>query len=198
MRIMARFPRILLTALALLMAVPIASVAENGDDLWSDRFGFPDVDGPVLCAAEFQGSLVIGGQFRRVSGVEVRNIARWDGSGWSPLGDGLEGDVLSLAVYGGELVASGRFDRSGNRALRGIASWNGAGWSPLGSGLWLETPQLAVGAYALEVSGGLLYAAGDFDRAGGVEAHHVAKWNGSAWSALGGGRVAEAHTAAHS
>ena len=184
---MARFPQILLTALALLAAVPIAAVAAEGDALWSDRFGLPDVDGTVLCAAEFQGSLVIGGRFRLASGVEVRNIARWDGTGWSPLGEGLEGDVASLAVYGGQLVASGRFERSGTRTLRGIASWNGAEWSPLGGGLWLELSQFAVGANALEVSGSLLYAAGDFDRAGGVEARRVARWDGSAWSALGSG-----------
>ena len=37
------------------------------------------------------------------------------------------------------------------------------------------------------MNGNLLYAAGAFDQAGGVEAHGVAQWNGSAWSALGGG-----------
>ena len=39
---------------------------------------------------------------------------------------------------------------------------------------------------ALAVSGsGNLYAGGDFTTAGGVGANHIAKWNGSAWSALG-------------
>jgi formylglycine-generating enzyme required for sulfatase activity/murein DD-endopeptidase MepM/ murein hydrolase activator NlpD len=41
--------------------------------------------------------------------------------------------------------------------------------------------------YALAVSGTDLYAGGEFTTAGGVPANRIAKWNGSAWSALGGG-----------
>src|SRR5262245_8154588 len=115
---MARLPLISLAALALLAAVPLVSVAAEGDESWSDRFGFPDIDGSVQCAVEFQGSLVIGGHFQRVSGIEAHSIARWDGSQWFPLGEGFEGDVLSLAVYGGQLIASGSFDRSGTQTLR--------------------------------------------------------------------------------
>ena len=40
---------------------------------------------------------------------------------------------------------------------------------------------------ALAVSGTDLYAGGDFTTAGGVPANCIAKWNGSAWSALGSG-----------
>jgi hypothetical protein len=41
--------------------------------------------------------------------------------------------------------------------------------------------------YALAVSGADLYAGGSFFAAGGSAAIYVAKWNGSAWSALGSG-----------
>ena len=41
--------------------------------------------------------------------------------------------------------------------------------------------------YALAVSGTTLYAGGGFTTAGGVTVNCVAKWNGSAWSALGTG-----------
>ena len=44
-------------------------------------------------------------------------------------------------------------------------------WTTL-SGAWLQAAPT-------------LYAGGNFDRAGGVTAHSIAKWNGSAWSALG-------------
>ena len=36
-------------------------------------------------------------------------------------------------------------------------------------------------------SGPALYAGGAFTTAGGVAANHIAKWNGSSWSALGSG-----------
>ncbi len=42
--------------------------------------------------------------------------------------------------------------------------------------------------WALAVDGsGNLYAGGNFTTAGGNAANRVAKWNGSAWSALGSG-----------
>src|SRR5204862_420801 len=41
--------------------------------------------------------------------------------------------------------------------------------------------------YALAVSGGTLYAGGDFTTAGGNAATNIAQWNGGHWSALGPG-----------
>ena len=40
---------------------------------------------------------------------------------------------------------------------------------------------------ALAVSGGTLYAGGNFTTAGGSAANYIAQWNGSSWSALGSG-----------
>ena len=52
-------------------------------------------------------------------------------------------------------------------------------------GLGLGDGQRSV--YALAVSGTDLYAGGCFTTAGGSAANYIAKWNGSAWSALGSG-----------
>src|SRR5437667_10652494 len=41
--------------------------------------------------------------------------------------------------------------------------------------------------YAVAASGTNLYAGGSFNMAGGATANHVARWDGSAWSALGSG-----------
>ena len=164
------------------------------NEFWWDGFALPDLDGWANCALVFDGSVVIGGRFTQVGGSPARNVARWDGAHWSALGSGFDGDVLSLAVYRGELIASGRFDHSGGGPLRGIARWSGAGWVPVGGGLWLENTLPSIGATALAVNGNVLYAAGGFDRAGGMEARHVASWNGAEWSALGGGLDSEAQS----
>ena len=52
-------------------------------------------------------------------------------------------------------------------------------------GLGLGDERLSV--CALAVSGTNLYAGGNFTTAGGVPANYIAKWDGSAWSALGSG-----------
>src|SRR5205085_11986605 len=41
--------------------------------------------------------------------------------------------------------------------------------------------------HSLAVDGSNLYAGGLFTNAGGATANHIAKWDGSAWSTLGGG-----------
>jgi hypothetical protein len=49
---------------------------------------------------------------------------------------------------------------------------------------------------ALAVSGSTLYAGGYFHTVGGVSANYIAKWNGSAWSALGSGMDNEVYALA--
>ena len=164
----------------------------DGDEFWSDTFGLPDVDGWVYCAIAFGDGFVMGGHFSHVGEVVALNIAYWDGRRWSTLGEGFDGDVLSLAVYRGELVAGGRFDYSGGDLMRGIARWTASGWAPVGGGLWRELTTPSLGATALATVGDALYAAGEFDRAGGVVARYVARWDGTAWSPLGLGLDAPA------
>jgi hypothetical protein len=60
--------------------------------------------------------------------------------------------------------------------------------------LWRELNSPSLGATALATAGDALYAAGEFDRAGGVVARHVARWDGTAWSPLGAGLDAPALT----
>jgi len=131
----------------------------------------------------------VGGHFITApGGVPARNIARWDGDGWSALGLGIGGDfpcVEALAVSGAVLYAGGRFATAGGVPANNIAKWNGSSWSGLGSGVygggeWTEVAALAS-------SGTDLYAGGFFTTAGGIPVNSIAKWNGSSWSALGSG-----------
>ena len=172
---------------------------------WLPTFGGePGVGGPVIgqvraLAVYDDGSgpaLYVGGEFRGAGGTDAKGIARWDGSGWKTLGDGIPGGffVYALAVYddgsGPALYVGGNFLTIGGVAANRIAKWDGSSWSRLGSGVWTagaaSSSVLALTVYD-DGSGPALYAGGPFTVAGGVSALHVAKWDGSAWSALGGG-----------
>jgi hypothetical protein len=134
--------------------------------------------------------LYAGGGFTTVSGVTANRIARWDGSSWSPLGSGMSGgSVFALAAYddggGPDLYAGGGFTSAGGVAASSIARWNGSAWSALGSGM-SGGPVFALAVFD-DGGGPTLYAGGGFFAAGGVAASNIARWNGSAWSALGSG-----------
>jgi hypothetical protein len=136
-------------------------------------------------------SLYVGGVFSSAGGIAAQCIARWNGSSWASVGGGLGNSpaVSSLAVFndgtGAALFVGGSFQNAGGVPASNIARWNGSNWSPLGSGTNIGY----VNALTVfdDGSGQALYAGGDFTAAGGVTANHIAKWNGSTWSALGSG-----------
>ncbi|HEX5054544.1 MAG TPA: hypothetical protein VFZ65_22395 [Planctomycetota bacterium] len=144
------------------------------------------VDNHVRAVREFQGDLVIGGAFTQAGSVAVNRVARWNGSIWQPLGAGFDGEVWALCEHQGQLFAAGAFTHSGTTTVNGIARWNGTSWQGIGAGLQWQLGVYAVGR-ALLSDGTDLYVGGDFDRAGGVPASYVARWNGSTWAPLGGG-----------
>ncbi|MBP9082591.1 MAG: T9SS type A sorting domain-containing protein [Bacteroidia bacterium] len=91
----------------------------------------------VLCMIPYNGDLIVAGRFDFAGSTQSTNIARWDGSQWYPMGDGLSYYVRSLYVdtLSNELYAGGSFTHSGSTQLNYIAKWDGNAWQPLGSGL---------------------------------------------------------------
>jgi trimeric autotransporter adhesin len=121
------------------------------------------------------GDLVVGGFFTTAGGVAANNIARWDGSAWSALGAGLSSFAGSLATLpNGDLVAA-----NGTRVER----WDGTSWGPLGVVTGSASLGIQVSALAVLANGDLVVG-GSFTAANGVPAHGIARWNGSAWTAL--------------
>ena len=161
--------------------------AQPGDELWSDQFGLPAIDGFVTCAVYFGGELVIGGRFSQAGGVPARNIARWDGAQWLPLGDGLDDDVLALSVFQNHLIAGGRFATAGTVQAIGVAQWDGAEWHSMADGLKVPLQVPPAETWAFVEYGTGLVAAGAFQLSGQQAVHGIAVWDGTQWNALGEG-----------
>lgn len=136
------------------------------------------------------GNLYAGGNFRNADGKAAEKIAKWAGGQWSTLGSGMNDAVHALAFdTGGNLYAGGKFWSVGGVAAGRIAKCNASTgqWSALGSGITRsDTYSPFVETMAFDASGNL-YVGGYFTHAGGVAAANIAKWNGTAWSALGAG-----------
>jgi len=130
------------------------------------------------------GLLYVGGQFTNADGnANADYIASWDGSAWAALGTGGNDVVYASAISPtGTLYVGGDFTTMNGVAHQFFAVWDGAAWSDLGSSTAFNGP-----VYAIAVGpDGAVYAAGNFTDAGGVvNADYIAKWNGSAWEALG-------------
>lgn len=149
-------------------------------------------------------SIYVGGQFDTAGGVTVHGIARYDtvAGTWHALGQGLrkptgvtcpcDPRVDSIAIdSGGNVYIGGFFDQAVNGdgsivAAASVAKWNGSTWSALSSGVTLDSGS-PPSVTAMAASGTDVYFGGNFDKAGGITVKSIAKWNGSAWSALGSG-----------
>ncbi len=182
-------------------------------DHWDGRFSLTGVDGTInSLALDGSGNLYAAGPFVAGNGAAY-NIARWDGSTWSALGTGIQGnfdppdtvavdgsgtaggpmipsppgphEVQVLAVdAGGNLYAGGYFFSAGGVPVSGLARWDGTAWSDVGGGVggpW----GFSVSALAFDANGNL-YVGGYFTSAGGAPISGLARWDGTAWSAVSG------------
>jgi hypothetical protein len=136
-------------------------------------------------------NLFAGGNFDSAGGIAAKRIAKWNGSAWSPLGTGMNNSVSAIVNdQSGNLYAGGNFDTVGGINTGCIAKWNGTVWSTLGRGISWDSSSRVFLTYGLGINSlaldnnGMLYAGGYFAYIGGVAARSIARWNGSAWSAL--------------
>jgi len=131
--------------------------------------------------------LVAGGFFTLAGTVPAAGIAAWDGQQWSALGAGVIGvpdALLSMPTSGGAaLIVGGNLVSAGGAPVGSIARWDGQSWSELqGGGVDDDVDELAL----FDDGAGLaLFAAGQYQQAGGLAAPGLARWSGASWSSLG-------------
>ncbi len=172
---------------------PIRIDPTFSDANWLSMGGLPGADGSINAAVvDGFGNLYVGGQFTVIGSVTATNVARWDGSNWSPLGAGIGfyywESVRALAISGSTLYAGGDFMMAGSVRAENIAQWDGSTWSAIGPGLnGTPVPGVNGTVSALAVSGGTLYVGGEFTVAGTNAVNSIAQWDGTHWSALASG-----------
>jgi trimeric autotransporter adhesin len=171
---------------------------------WDGRVWSPlgtGLYGDAYTIAVHGSDVYVGGAFNRAGNCTSANgcnhIAKWNGSTWSPLGSGMDGNVRTIAVASnGYVYAGGDFDRAGACTgwigCDGIAMWNGSVWTPLDE--TVDPSHLYGGGdvTSLAFIGSDLYMGGHFPMMGQVctqeqGCKYIARWNGSAWSSVGGG-----------
>jgi hypothetical protein len=121
----------------------------------------------------FRGDLVVGGPwYMRM--FDAYFIARYDGVGWYPLGNGVTDAVNDMIVYNSDLVATGNFIKADDRVVNRLARWNGSRWDPVGSGYGLDRwgQCLAVWDGGLIVGGGFTTAGSSRDTV-----NYIARWD---------------------
>jgi hypothetical protein len=127
--------------------------------------------------------------------IPADQIAMWNGATWQPVGNGLGPVGLSgigaqptaLEVYDGELYAGGFLRLDYGSPADSLARWDGVEWQGVG-GAFLTAGGDVGRTHAMVVFDGKLYVGGTFATApGGVVASNLAGWDGSNWSAVGGG-----------
>ncbi|MCI1186405.1 hypothetical protein MON38_03170 [Hymenobacter sp. DH14] len=140
-------------------------------------------------AVAANGDVYVGGEFKQAGSAAANGVAKWNGTTWSSLGNGVSGSagiIRAMVVAGnGDIVVGGAFTQAGGTTANSIARWNGTAWSSLGAG---NSNGVNGQVRALAVAGnGEVYAGGNFTQAGGTTASGIARWNGTAWSSLGAG-----------
>jgi hypothetical protein len=104
---------------------------------------------------------------------------------FAPMSD-LEGGqnfVKKIKVIDGKLYVAGNFERANRKLVNNIAVWDGTAWSGLGKGVDGTVKDFIKYKNDIYVCGDFSYVnKGKNDE--GMEAYHIAKWDGTKWSAL--------------
>ncbi len=124
----------------------------------------------VDAMVEYNGQLVLGGNFLAFNGHQRRNLQGWDGTDHYDYPGAFEQTtfrVNALVVFNGDLIVAGR-----DTDYHGVARWDGSEWHNMGAGFqgdWV---------WDLCVLNGELYAAG-------VDPWAVKQWTGTEWLPVG-------------
>lgn len=170
--------------IVLFAAVLTSAAAAQCQLTWQQMVALPGTNKRIKdVVAVPGGDLYACGWFSLAGSTSANRVARWDGTAWHALGQGLDGSSPEaiIAMPNGDIVVGGGFLMAGGQNIPYIARWDGTSWSALGSGF-----NARVNALHLLPNGDLL-AGGSFTASGATPMSRLARWDGSSWHAASGG-----------
>ncbi len=141
-----------------------------------------DLQADVRSIIRFKDEIYAGGSFNLAGADTVNNIARWDGSNWHKMGQGIGGAVRCFYEMDDTLYVGGSIDSiiGSNIQCKSLVKWDGVNWhemEPIPIPFVFSINEIV--KYKNE-----LYVAGNFE---GDTLKEIARWNGTQWLSVGGG-----------
>lgn len=167
-------------------SIPVSRIAALYDGGWHP-YGAFDPNGSVRRLKVLDGELYAIGSFRYADGQECNGVAKRVGGQWVPVGQlqvipPTSTPILTDAIkYQGDLYVCGVINLAPN-GDNGIARYDGQNWSAPGGGILGGVS----GGRAMAIYQDELYVGGSIYLSAGNVGHMIQKWNGSAWSPVGG------------
>lgn len=121
----------------------------------------------------FKDELYVGGNFTYAGAANSKNIARWNGTTWAGVGNGLDEPVYALKKYFERIFIGGK---------KTITAWDSKSYSTLVGNFTGDNDYL----YSMADTNGRLYAGGRFGLLGAAQ-NGIGMFNGSSWEAMGTG-----------
>jgi hypothetical protein len=134
---------------------------------------FDDGSGPALYLC---GGFLVAGD------IAANNIVKWDGTHFTALGDAFPGNAYALTTFD-DGTGPALYVAVGSGTAQ-IMRWSGLAWTTLPG--TFQSRVYALGVYD-DGTGAALYAGGTFLAVDSTPIAHIARWNGSSWSSVGGG-----------
>lgn len=183
--------------------LPIARLAKRAGGQWSSVGTFNGTLVTGLGVHDFDGTgpggpeLIAVGNFTTINGVAIQNAARWNGSQWSAIGNGIPYPYVGFgtstivswdhdgnAATPARLVISGQFEIAEFQYAR-IMMWDGVQWTIIPG-----DDALSIAVFDEDGAGPQpekLFATLDWDPG-------LQKWDGQTWEVVGGGLRSALHT----
>lgn len=138
----------------------------------------------LVAMDSFQGEIYVGGNYENIVTTAIKEIARWNGSQWLPLQNGILGGidwVDDMVVYKNELYVSGEIRKADGNIANGLMIWNGVNWREF-------SPNVNFGGQIrdLNIINNVLYIAGGVNFVGDTSVYGLSKYDGTTFSTFGG------------